>query len=246
MGVQFVAPPLVYAAELQEIEERGSLVVAVQDNQPPLAFQDAAGQWRGLEIDIAQRLASELSDTPLTLTIQSVRSSERLPAVTEGEVDLAIARLTYTESRARLVDFSLPYYVDGTALITRDPSIQRFSDLTTQSIAVLNGSSTIAVIRYFLPAASLIGVDSYAEGRSHLDDHQATAFAADGSILAGWVQENPEYHLIPGLLSAEALCIAMPRGLQYDSLRRQVNGAIARWREEGWLQERIDYWGLPQ
>jgi polar amino acid transport system substrate-binding protein len=37
----------------------------------------------------------------------------------------------------------------------------------------------------------------------------------------------------------------MPKGLQYDDLRRQVNAAIARYAKEGWLQQRAAFWGLP-
>ena len=37
----------------------------------------------------------------------------------------------------------------------------------------------------------------------------------------------------------------MPKGLQYDELRRKVNSAILNYLETGWLQERISYWGLP-
>ncbi|MEN9565215.1 MAG: glutamine-binding protein of glutamine transporter, partial [Cyanobacteriota bacterium] len=41
-----------------------------------------------------------------------------------------------------------------------------------------------------------------------------------------------------------ALAIVMPKGLQYQELRTKVNRAIANWKKSGWLQERIEYWGL--
>jgi polar amino acid transport system substrate-binding protein len=37
----------------------------------------------------------------------------------------------------------------------------------------------------------------------------------------------------------------MPKGLQYAQLHSRVNQAIAQWHQEGWLQERAEYWGLP-
>jgi polar amino acid transport system substrate-binding protein len=42
----------------------------------------------------------------------------------------------------------------------------------------------------------------------------------------------------------QALAVVMPKGLQYKELRAKVNRAIADWKESGWLQERIEYWGL--
>ncbi|MFM6282727.1 MAG: ABC transporter substrate-binding protein, partial [Dolichospermum sp.] len=62
--------------------------------------------------------------------------------------------------------------------------------------------------------------------------------------LSGWVQAYPEYHILPAKLSTEPLSVVIPKGLQYDELRRKVNEAIARYTVAGWLKERIKYWGL--
>lgn len=236
----------VFAAELEEIEQRGYLTVAVKDNLRPLGFRTADGALVGLEIDIARRLAADLLGDAEALRLEPVANQDRLPRVIEGEVDLAIAHVTVTGPRARVVNFSRPYYTDGTALVTRDATLQQLSDLRNLPIAVLEGSSAIASVRSLLPAAQLVGVSSYEEALTYLETDRAIAFAGDASVLTGWVQEYPQYRLLPTLLSAEALSIVMPHGLQYDDLRRRVNDAIDRWQAEGWLQERIEYWGLPQ
>lgn len=232
------------AAELTEIQKRGYLIVAIQDNLRPLSFQDANGKRQGLEIDIAQRLAQDLLGKP-NVVLKTVVNRDRLSVVLENQVDLTIAGVTATESRARLVNFSNPYYFDGTALITKDPSLQRLNDFAQQKIAVIKGSSAIATVQYLLPSAQLVGVSSYAEARLLLEAGTANAFTADASVLSGWVQEYPQYRLLPVLLSAEPLCVVMPKGLQYDKLRRGVNAAITRYSGEGWLQQRATYWGLP-
>ncbi|MBD1836840.1 transporter substrate-binding domain-containing protein [Coleofasciculus sp. FACHB-64] len=239
-------PNLAVAAELQEIVERGYLIVAVKDNVRPLAFRDGEGKLQGLEIDIAQRLAAELLDKPDAVKLQPVANRERLSVVVDGTVDLTIARVTQNASRDRLVNFSIPYYLDGTALVTQDASLQRLNDLQQRKVAVLKGSDTISTVRYLIPQVQLIGVDSYEQARSLLESGNADAFAADASILSGWVQEYPQYRLLPVRLSGEPLAVVMPKGLQYNQLRQRVNDAIARWKREGWLQERVKYWGLPQ
>lgn len=233
------------AAELAEIVERGYLVVGVKDNVRPLGFRDEAGQLQGLEIDLARRLGEQLLGNPEAVVLQPLSNRDRLLAVVEDRVDLAIARVTATRPRSHQVQFSDAYYLDGTALITLDPFVERLGDIRQQTIAVLAGSSTIAVVRHRLPEARLIGVASYQEARSRLESGDAVAFAADVSVLSGWVQEYPEYHLIPSLLSTEPLCVVMPRGLQYDALYRQVSDNIRRWQREGWLEQQALRWGLP-
>jgi polar amino acid transport system substrate-binding protein len=233
------------AAELSDIQRRGYLTIAVKDNLRPLGFRDADGNLQGLEIDLAQRLAADLLDKPNAVKLKPVANRDRLSQVLDNKVDLTIARVTATESRARLVNLSIPYYFDGTRLIAKDKSVEKLSDLAKQKIAVLSNSSTIADVRYYLPQADLVGVNSYQEARSLLESNAVVAFAADTSILGGWVQQYPQYRLLPTKLSTEPLSVVMPKGLQYDLLRRQVNGAIARYLEEGWLQQRAQYWGLP-
>jgi polar amino acid transport system substrate-binding protein len=219
--------------------------VAVKDNLRPLGFRDSQGNLQGLEIDVARRLAQDLLGKPDAVKLQPVENSLRLAAVLENKVDIAIANYTATESRARLVSFSLPYYFDGTALITKDAAIQKLSDVVRSKIAVIYGSSTIASLRYLLPQAQLVGVNSYGEAKLLLDADNAVAFAGDASVLTGWKQQDNRYRLLPSLIGAEPLAVVMPKGLQYDELRRQVNNAIALYVSEGWLEARVSYWGLP-
>jgi len=233
------------AAEMPEIQRRGYLTIAVKDNLRPLGFKDAKGNLQGLEIDLAQRLAVDLVGKADAVKFQPVANRDRLSVVLDKKVDLAIARVTATSSRTRIVNFSVPYYLDSTVLVTKDASVQKLSNLAKQKIAVLNNSSTIAKVRYYLPNAELVGVDSYEEAREQIESSAAVAFAADASVLSGWVQQYPQYRLLPIKLSTEPLSVVMPKGLQYDELRRNVNEAIARYIAEGWLQQRTQYWGLP-
>lgn len=242
----FLLPLVTGAAELKDIQQRGYLVVAVNDDLRPLGFRDVQGNLRGLEIDIARRLAQDLLGKPDAVRLQPVANRDRLAVVLEDKVDLTIARVTATPSRARLVSFSTAYYFDGTAIIIKKGAGQRLNDVAQQRVAVLKGSSTIATIRYILPRVQLVGVDSYRAAYSLMESGTVAAFAADASVLTGWVQEYPQYQLLPTtLLSAEPLSVVMPKGLQYDDLRRQVNAAIARYLAEGWLQQRAAFWGLP-
>jgi len=233
------------SAELEEIEQRGKLIVAVKDNLRPLGFRGEDGNLQGLEIDIARHLAVELLGDPDAVVLQPVTNLDRLKVVLDGTVDLTIARVGFTESRARLVDFSDYYYLDGTGLVTKDASINKLEDVATRKIAVINDSNTVAVVKDTLPNSELVGVDSYQEALTLLEKGAADAFAADKTVLTGWVQEYPQYRLLSARLSGAALCVVIPKGLQHNSLHRKVNEAIARWEAEGWLAERAAAWGLP-
>jgi polar amino acid transport system substrate-binding protein len=233
------------AAELSEIQQRGHFKIAVKDNLRPLAFKDINGNLQGLEIDLAQRLAKDILGKANAVKLQPVANRDRISQVLDNKVDLTIARVTATASRARLVNFSIPYYLDGTVIVTKNTSLQKLSDLTKLKIAVLEASSTISRIKYFIPSAKLVGVNSYQQALELLEKNGADSFAADASVLGGWVQQYPQYRLLLTPLSTEPLSVVIPKGLQHDELRRKINEVIAGYLESGWLKERTKYWGLP-
>jgi polar amino acid transport system substrate-binding protein len=247
-GLQVFSPlqlSLAQTHSLQDIQKRGYLIVGVKENLRPLGFRDPSGQLQGLEIDIARRLAKDLFDRDDAIVLKPVANRERLDQLVQGQVDLVIAGVTVTVARSRLVSFSSPYYSSGMALVTNAPSIQRLSDLSSQVIAVLKQSSAISWVKYWLPKARLMGVDSYQAGQASLNAGHAIAFAGEASVLTGWVQEFPQYRRLPVLLSTEPFAVVIPKGVKYDQLRRRVDAAIVSWKTDGWLQQRVRFWGLP-
>jgi len=235
---------VVNAAELPEIIQRGKLIVGVKTDVRPLGFVDAQGKLQGLEIDIAKRLAELILGNPDAIAFESLKNQDRLQVILDNKVDLVIAKVTVNPSRSRLVEFSPHYYLDSTGIITKQSDLKSLSDFKTRRIGVLNGSSAIALLRSELPTAKLVGVNSYQEGLKLLESQEIDGFAADNSLLTGWVQENPDYHTLPVQLSQYAIAVVMPKGQQYWGLRETVNGAINEWQKSGWLKERAKYWGL--
>jgi polar amino acid transport system substrate-binding protein len=232
------------AGTLKEIQQRKKIIVAVKDNLPLLGLRDRTGNLQGLEIDIARKLATEIFGNPESIQLVPVANQDRLKVAIDGTVDLTIARVTITPTRSRVVDFSRYYYLDGTAIITDRANIIKNSDLVGKPVAVLNNSSTIASLQFFIPNATLVGVNSYQQARSLLTSGKVVAIAADRSVLLGWRKADSKYHLLPDKLSTEALGIVIPKGQQYESLRELIDRAIVRWQADGWLKQRIEYWGL--
>ncbi len=243
-----------FAAELSEIRDRGYLIVAVKDNRPPMGFLDAEAQLSGFEIDIARRLAEDLLGDANAVELVPTANVDRLNAVIEDRVDVAIAALTITEPRRRIISFSDPYYLDGTAFIARLPTadasvIETLQDLQLGTVAVLDRSSTVAHVRYILPSVQLVGVDTYSEAQALVAGGTVDAFAGDASVLAGWTRPDgalANHSLLPDLISAEPLAVAIPKGQRYGPLQSAINQSIQRWYTAGWLQSRSEFWGLPE
>jgi polar amino acid transport system substrate-binding protein len=241
----FCLTPSVSAETLKGIRQRGRMIVAVKDNTRPLGFKDRAGRLQGLEIDIAQRLATEILGQSNQVDLTPVNNQDRLQVLFDRKVDVTIARLGINRGRSRVVEFSQPYYQDGTGVLTNSAKVKKLADLAGQPVAVIQSSVSSYPLAEKMPGAKLVAVGSYEGAKRLLDEGKVVAFAADYSLLVGWMQEFPQgYGLLSEKLNVESLAIAMPKGIQHRELREFVAGALDRWKKEGWLQERIRYWGL--
>ncbi|MGI0482199.1 transporter substrate-binding domain-containing protein [Geminocystis sp. CENA526] len=231
----------VYGGDWQEIQKKGQLTIAVKDNLRPLGYRDQQGNLQGFEIDLARRLALELLGDETAVKLIPVSNQERLQFVSDVKVDLAIASVTANTSRRRIVDFSQHYYLSGTAILVKKG---KNSDLTGK-IGILADSRSIPEIKYNLPRITLQAVSSYQKALELMETGEIEGFAGDVTVLAGWVQENPDYELLSPIYGGYPLSIVLPKGRQYQELRTKVNQVIRKLNEEGWLKEKAQFWGLP-
>ena len=229
-----------------EIERSEVLRVAVKSDLPPLAWQDESAEWQGFEIAIGRQLAEILLGDEGAIEFIPVTNQERLNAVIEDRVDLAIAQIGITLNRIRLVNLTLPYYLDGTTVVVPNgTSLTSSLELTTEAIAVLEGSTAVATLNSLSPQLETVGSSSYQEMLDALQRGKVDGVAADVSVMAGWVADNPDYKLLLPLLSGSGLAVALPKGNQYSELRRRVHEAMQSLSDRGWFEQQARAWGLP-
>jgi len=234
-------PQSVRAAELERIRERGWLQVGVLECLPPLACRTAAGEWQGFEVDLARQLARELLGTESAVRFTPLRTTQRLEAVIEGQVGLAIAQIGITPSRQRVVRFSPPYYSDATGLLA--VPVARLPE--RPSVAVLQGSRSLETLRASALPFALVPVPDYATARQQLQSARVQAIAADVTVLVGWKQAYPNWTLLPQRLGASGLGIVTAKGRESDALATAIDRTVRRWQESGQLQSWARRWGLP-
>ncbi len=86
------------------------LVIATKE-APPFVMKHPDGTWYGISIDLWRRIADRLR---LRYRFSEQATVEALMEGTaQGSFDAAIAALTVTSARERVVDFSQPFYSAG-------------------------------------------------------------------------------------------------------------------------------------
>ncbi len=163
--------------------------VGVLANNPPFSYQ-IGGNWTGFDIEIAQGVAHELGIekidfVPLTL-------DQRGPSIVNGTVDMVVASMTITRYResksSNKVDFSIPYFQDGQALLVKAASpIKSYLDLNGKKVGAVKGSTASFYMTQINPDAEVVKYpDNVALGKA-LDAGEIDAATNDYLALAGRV-----------------------------------------------------------
>jgi polar amino acid transport system substrate-binding protein len=99
----------------------------------------AEGVHTGFEIDLARRISRDLGVSPVFVPVSP---ANRIALLLEGKVDLILATMGHTVSRAKAIEFIEPhYYGSGFAVVAaRDNQLTGLNDLSGKSICVPLGS----------------------------------------------------------------------------------------------------------
>jgi polar amino acid transport system substrate-binding protein len=242
-----------------DFKVRGKLRIAVKDNLPPLGFRDRQGNLVGFEIDLAREIAKDLLGDRNAVEFIPVGNSERFPALLENKVDLAIAQISLTANRARLVDFTLPYYLDRTVLIAKTRNLSLGAEIEPginsrikseinfqiKKVATLKNSTAIAAIQSAYPKAEIIGANSYIQAIQALELNQVQAIAGDYLAFSAWLKTHSDYGIIGEPLDFHSLAIAIPKGLQHKTLFLETIQSVDKLRQNNWLKQKATEWEMP-
>jgi polar amino acid transport system substrate-binding protein len=133
------APAL--ADQWQDIQQRKELRCATFADVPPFAAPDPKSrEMVGFDVDLCNALAKHFG---VKASIVPVSVEARVPEVKMGRVDVTVANLAYTLSRAEQIQFSHPYYLAKEMLAVRasDPGTKK-ADFRGKRLASTKGSTS--------------------------------------------------------------------------------------------------------
>lgn len=129
------------ADQLQDIMRRTELRCGTFADVPPFAAPDPkTREMVGFDVDLCGAIAKRLG---VTAKITPLSVEARVPEVKLGHVDIAVANLAYTLSRAEQIQFSDPYYIAKEMLAVRatDPGKTK-DDFKGKRLASTKGSTS--------------------------------------------------------------------------------------------------------
>ncbi len=135
------------------------------------------GKIVGVDIDLGREIAKELG---MELEIKDVAFDSIITEVKTGKSDIGVAGISYTEERAKEVDFTIDYMESRQVLIVKKGSdITGPNDIENQRIAVQLGSVADTCLTEDYPDVRIVREKKFLAAIQDLKDNKVDAVVMD-------------------------------------------------------------------
>lgn len=189
------------AGLIQEIQDKGVLVVGSKFDQPLIGQQDTAtGKIEGFDAEIARLLALRIFGEVIeegedaNLKFVETTSENRETYVNDGTVDVVIASYSMYPERLPNFDFAGPYLDTGQNVMVsaENTDINSVADLAGKDVCIAEGSGSIENMANENPDANITTLKDYAACAEALENGQTDAVSTDETILYGFTVDKPD------------------------------------------------------
>jgi len=224
----------------------------------PFTQVNAAGEWEGLEADLSRAVCAKLT---AKCDIKQMAWDGLIPSLNEKKVDFIIGAFSITDERRKVVDFSTPYYTEGTSFVGSKSDSTKIA-----TIDAPDGSGKI--IDPAIVSGKIIGVQTSSVQAAYVTKYlkgaEAKSYDTADNSVADLVAGRVDYVLIPDLyiqtfLKSDAgadyeVKLTVPKnttlgeGVAYairkgdsDTLTK-IDTALAELGKDGTTQKLVDKW----
>ena len=179
---------------LSKIKSNGTITIGYREASIPFSYLGPDQKPIGFSLDlcaaIVERIKTELKLPNLTVNYTPVNSSNRIPLIQSGTVDIECGGTANDKKRQEQVSFSVTTFVSQPRwLVKADSGVKTAGDLKGKTVVVTQGSNAIG----FAQAANakehlglnIVQAKDHAESFLMLNTGRAAAFMEDDILLAG-------------------------------------------------------------
>ena len=222
--------------QLSAIQNRGTLIVALEGAWQPWSFHDASDTLVGYDVEVSRAIAEKLGVEP-----EYVESDwdSLFAGLDAGRYDLVCNGVEVTEERAKTYDFTTPYGYIHTALAVKkdNDTITRFEDLKGKTTANSLASTYMELAESY--GATVQGIDTLEETIQLLTAGRIDATLNADVSFYDYLNVHPDadFKIVAQTEEASHVAIPLRKGEASASLLEAINAAIDALRADGTLTE---------
>jgi glutamate/aspartate transport system substrate-binding protein len=186
---------------LRKIQDSGTIVIGNRDSSIPFSYKPTgSGEPVGFSNDICLKIVdavkAKLGLPALRVQYMLLNSTNRIPLMQNGTVDLDCATTTNSVARQQQVAFAPSHFVTNiTVAVKKDSGIQSLADLGGKTVATVAGSTSMQLLRGLrrsekMDVQEVSGKDT-ADAFLLLANGRAQAYVLDDVQLAGLIATAP-------------------------------------------------------
>jgi polar amino acid transport system substrate-binding protein len=231
------------ADALDDIKQRGTLIVGVKADYRPYGYRDPSSGIVGIEPDLAADIAKRLG---VKLELVPVVASNRMQFLDQGKIDIMIATMTDTPERRKVVLIVDPdYYASGTNLLApKSAHLTDWSQLKGKPVCLIQGSFYNKELQetYGVEPVAFKGT---AEAYAALKGGNCVGAAYDDTALYGQVLDPDwkDYEVPLKSILAQPWGLAVKLG--ETKFADFMSATIKDWHKSGLILELEKKWGVP-
>ena len=233
---------------VQNIQNRGKLLVGTTGDYRPLSYREADGNYWGFGIEMAEKIAERIG-----VGIEFVQTSwPTLTADVQVEpqtFDLAIGGITITDTRKETMMMSDGYLCNGKTILCRADEADRFqsqADIDKPEVRVMvnPGGLNEKFANENLTHATIIVWQKNEEIPNQVAEGNADVMITEITEAPWYVQNDPRLAapLIENPFTHGEIGVLMRKG--QDDLLVLVNAVIAQMKADGTLRQLHEKYGL--
>jgi glutamate/aspartate transport system substrate-binding protein len=226
---------------LKKIKDTGTITVGHRESSIPFSYLDDKQQPIGYAMDLCMRIVdavkAELKVPNLKVNLQPVTSSNRIPLLQNGTIDLECGSTTNSVTRQQQVSFGPTYFViNVTAAVKKNSTINNLADLNGKTVSTTSGTTSVPLLKAYERTKSADVKEIY--GKDHAEsfllmaDDRAAAFVMDDILLAGQIANarNPgDFKILPESLRQEPYSMMLRKDdPQFKALVDKTIGGIMK------------------
>jgi polar amino acid transport system substrate-binding protein len=229
------------ADQLENIKAASVLRVATFDSNPPFGSVDSKSlDIVGYDVDFAKTIAAALG---VRAEFVATNPANRIPLLQSDRVDIIVADITITPERAKVIDFSVPYFLTGQQLLVPTASPDELDAYANARIGAVKGTTGEQELTHHFPNVRVLAYDDIPLALASLRNGNVQAITQDSTILVGLLGQAPDkakYKLLPELLSREEIGIGVRQG--QPALLNIVNKTLVDMEKDGRAGQIYDAW----
>lgn len=228
------------ADQLQDIQKRGVLRVAVPQDFPPFGSVGTDLKPQGYDIDMAEYLAKGMK---VKLQLVPVTSANRVPYLQTNKVDLVISSLGKNAEREKVIDFSRAYAPFFLGVFgPKDTTLADAKALSGKSIGVTRGAVEDMVLTDIAPKDA--DVKRYEDNNTTLSAYmsgQVQYLATGNVVVAAIARQNPQKAPVSKFMLKDSPCYI---GLMKNepALKSEVDKLVDQALKDGSLNTLSQKW----